>query len=174
MSLSIPAFVEMLHELQASLPNDRLATIRVHADDDRLSWTELGSCDTRQLPALPVGQDRDCRWSLTNGAGLHAHHHRALRVYDFHLDWPDPIQKPGEHVLDATYLAEGAGVGGIIGAVVGGLVAGEEGALLGLLIGGGSGALAGTLTPRRRQYVVSLDQAMGRTNISPTWGLAPG
>ena len=93
------------------------------------------TCPHKHMPAIQLGQKRNCRWSLPNGQSLHAHWFDD-RV-EFHLDQIDPKRDPVSHLL----LDTGA-LPGLFFGVLGGLMLGKRGTEL--LPGAALGALIST------------------------------
>jgi hypothetical protein len=130
--------VELLDRLHAQ--NGGWPHLVVALDDHRVAWEQFNFCTNGGYDGLPVGQKKDCRFSLRDGRSLHLHWME--KVACFHVDLKDPVRDPLGHLAQDTNILEGVA----LGAAMGSLSRNPWGALLGAVFGG----LIGAQNPPRR------------------------
>ena len=127
--MDLQTVIDILDQLTEE--HGRNVHLQIDLDDRRMDWRSMGGCDDHGLPSLHYGQGDDCRWSLTDGSGLHAHWYED--VVRFHLDEVDPSVNAVGHVVRDTWAPQGVLGGALtglliakhpLGAVVGGVVGG--------------------------------------------------
>jgi hypothetical protein len=106
-------------------------------NDRRVAWQSFIDVGDGGYPGLAQGQDRDSRWSITDGSGLHGHWFSRRRVLRLHIDSVDPRRDPVGHVVADTHVPAWTGLGAVAGLVL------FEFALPALLFGAAVGALVG-------------------------------
>lgn len=134
------------------LSNPRL---RVYLNNTQLDLQKFGVCGTRGLPAIQVGQEKDCRWPLNGGMALHAHWYKSH--VDFHVDEWDPEKHPVLHTINETDVPRGAFIGMVVGLVATSTAESKTTSFWGAALGSVVGAAIGYKTTGMSPTIRVLD-----------------